>query len=737
MSRVKTDCTLQFEVTECGAAALCTVLKYYGKYVSLAELRSTCKVGRDGISMKKIAVGSEKYGLISKAFKRDRRFLESESASLPCILWWDKNHFVVFEGIENGYAYIANPANGRERLTLQEFDEHYSGFCLELKKTDSFVEGGEKPNPYRIIVPFCKRYFLLLTCTFLFGLLTAVPVVIYAGASQEFVNEFLEQGRIYFGLPIIWILSLAVLLDAFLSWISLILFRRLQIVFSRDSSLSVFSRILSLDYKYFSQRIVGELANRISVSLELPNILINQVLAFLVGMGRSLIIFVVAFIISPWLVLLVLATICLNLGVSYVILSLQKDDIRVRALSDGEAQGVSMQAINQIEIIKGNSSEFTLLGYWQESFTKVVRENQIIGYLNAYSSTTSNASTFLLKILTLIIGGILIIEGNLSLGQLVAFQLLEGQISAPIKLIPTITSQYQQLTGLISRIADVFDGPIDPYLGLASVSNAGLKHSAPIGQIIKKDAAIPNLNAITFDSVSFSYDGSDNYLIKDVSFELTSGKHYAFVGTSGCGKSTVIRLLVGLIVPNVGDIKYDDKDWIEFGTNNLRNAIKYVPQEPFMFNASIKQNISMFDPDYSDSDIWEALRLANIDREVGAYPDGIYHHIRDNGSDLSGGQRQRLELARAILRKPKLLILDEATSSLDVDSERRVLSNLLQSGTTVVSAAHRLTSAIKSDFVYVFDQGSLIENGSPSSLLENKDSIFSELYASEFGGASK
>ena len=735
---VKTDCTLQFEMTECGAASLSIILKYFGKYVTLADLREACCIGRDGSSAKKILLGAKKYGLEGKVLKIDKTELLSSIFS-PSILFWNNNHFLVYEGSSSTDVYLSDPAEGRRKISISDFEKQYSGFCIILKPSQSFTKGGYIPSIFTFLTPYLGYYKFTIVLAVLLGLASSVPTLVYAGCSQEFVNTFLQDNRIYFGLPIIWILSLAVILNALTGWLQYILLRRLQLVFTADDSLNVFKRLLSLDFGYFSQRLTGELSNRISIALQLPQLLVGQMLRFLISLVKSLTIMIVAFIVSPVLVIMIGAIVISNLLFALVLVKLRDDDNRMLALDTGKSIAVSLQAINQIESIKSSGIEIDFIRRWQEKFIPVVRQNQLLGKFNSYSSTLSSSSGFLLNVLTVIIGGLLIISGKMSLGELVAFQLLQSQVVAPISLIPQVTGQYQQLVGSVSRLADIYDGPSDKFSTLflteKNQDKLSLLHNSNSGRT-ENSHFYNSQSDLIISSLNFSYDGSQNYFLKNINLKIESSKHYAFVGSSGSGKSSLIKLIVGLYQPTSGSLCYGNQPITDIRPQTFKQIFGYVPQDPFIFNGTFRDNLTLFNDSFSDSDIWQACRLAQIDNEISFYPDTLNHFVRDGGSDLSGGQRQRIEIARALLRKPSFLILDEATSALDESAEKAIINSVLKSGTTVISAAHRMASALASDFVFVFDSGSLIESGPPNDLLLTTTSRFYELCQADLTLAS-
>lgn len=730
---VQTDCTLQFEMTECGAASLSIVLKYYGKFITLADLRKACCIGRDGSSAKKILIGASKYGLEGKVYKLSTEETLS-SLDLPLILFWNNNHFLVLEGVIKNEVYLSDPAEGRRMVTINEFQDLYSGFCIALFPSSEFKKGGFIPSPFSFLLPYLKSYSNIILLATLLGLVSSIPTLIYAGSSQEFVNTFLQEGRVYFGLPIIWILSLGISLNALVAWLGYLLLRRLQLVFLKDSSLNIFERLLSLEFGYFSQRLTGELSNRISIALQLPQILIGQLLRFAISLSKSLIIMCIAVFVSPLLVFMIGFIVLANISFTLYLLNIRKDDNRMLALDTGKATAISLQSITQIESIKSSGIEFDFIRRWQEKFIPVVRQNQLLGQFNSYSNTVSSSSSFLLNVLTVIVGGLLIVSGKMSLGELVAFQLLQGQVVAPITLIPQISGQYQLVIGSLARLADIYDCPTDQFSALLNQTISSKDSSdingklTPLSNQIIEQIPIRNLS---ISNLNFSYDGSDNYFLKNISLDLENSKHYAFVGSSGSGKSTLIKIIVGLYRPTNGHIRYNGHLLSEIDNRSIKRSLGYVPQDPFVFNGTIKENLTLFNEEVADSDVWAACKIAQISNHIALYPDTINHYVRDGGSDLSGGQRQRIEIARVLLRDPSFIILDEATSALDESTEKSIIKSVLSNGTTVISAAHRMASAIMSDYVFVFDSGSILEQGSPNELMSDTSSRFYQLCKSD------
>jgi ATP-binding cassette subfamily B protein len=338
------------------------------------------------------------------------------------------------------------------------------------------------------------------------------------------------------------------------------------------------------------------------------------------------------------------------------------------------------------------------------------------------ASIAAGGSSFLLSALIITFGGLLIIAGKLSLGSLVAFQFLQGQLIAPISTLPQLNATLQQLIGDLGRLDDLKNSSDDPLVRSFAIStdditsdNADLHSDSTNQNATDNNARL--LGAIELRGINYRFDSISPPFIADLDLSIAAGSQLAIVGGSGSGKTTLIRLLAGLYQPSAGELLFDGRPWQQHGDAVMRRSLAYVPQQVFMFNASIQDNITLWRPGYSLRDLEEAARDANVLETITAQPEAFQRTLRDNGSDLSGGERQRLELCRALLRKPSILLLDEATSALDNATQSQVLDTFARRGLTVISVAHRLDAALRSDQVLVMQAGKVIERGSPQQLL--------------------
>ena len=716
--RVKTKTRIQFEALECGAASLATILDYFGRYEKLSDLRVACGVNRDGSSAGQILKASRTYGLIAKGFRMEASTLR-DSGQFPCIVFWGFNHFLVVEGFEEETVYLSDPAQGRYRIGFDEFRTNFTGIVLQLEPDKSFVrDTSKKKGP--LIFTFLPKLLPYKTSLVLLagiGASQAFCTVFIAGLSSTYVDSFLMNRRLYFGVPIIWLLFLGATSWLALLAIQFLLLRRIELSLSKRITANLFRKLFQNPFNFFESRFQGELASRLVLGMETTQIVVADFLRFCTQAWASLLVLGVAFIVSPQLSSIFLLIAVGNMLLNWYLTELRSDSNRKLSIDQGKAYGKSLSGINNMEGLKASGLELEFLSQWQATFGNVVIQRQTLGQQMAWSTVSSTTSIFLLRILVIAIGGLLIINGNMTLGALVAFQFLQSELVGPINELPSITRQFQQLIGDIGRIEDLKDNPYDPLVG--SFASGSSLPSASSNISLTGDIEIKDL--------SFSFDAGKTYYMQNLNFTMFSGQQVSLVGGSGSGKSTLIKLLAGLISPSNGTILFDNKSMLEEDIQIIRNNLALVPQKAFIFNGTVRENLTLWDPSFNDDDIFSAAEDAQILHLILGHKDGLSRVLRDNGSDLSGGERQRLELCRALLRNPKILLLDEATSALDNITQANFLKALRKKGITVISIDHRLEAALTSDMVVVMEKGAIVESGQPKNLLLN-NGYFSKLH---------
>lgn len=569
-----------------------------------------------------------------------------------------------------------------------------------------------------ILITYKKGFSLLIPIS----LAVTIPTLIIAGCSSQFIDGYLLNVRDNFAIPIAWILLIGTLVMITLLAIQSIVLVRVEAFIIKSASVSIFKRIFSLPYSYFAVNPSGETAGRIGLALQVGQQLVTQVTGFTIVLIRAAIILAFSLIISTQLTLLSATLLVINVAISFYIASKREVANRELAVNKGLAEGEGLNAVANIESIKASALESEFFQSWATIFGKSVNQQQNQSFYNAVGSMISTVSSFLLQTTVIILGGFLILEGNLSLGSLVGFQFLLSTIITPINQIPQLVSALQTLSGLSGRISLLFEEQTESYVKSLSSDKSRAE----------KVTAEKLEGSINLRSIDFNYPGSETNLFSNINVEIPSGKHLAIVGGSGSGKSTLIKMIAGLYHPTQGVIEFDGKDWVEHPDLKLRQSIAYVPQEMFLFSDTLKNNISLWDPRFTSNDCYEAATMALMQKEIDSYPLGIQRKLNDNGSDLSGGQKQRIEIARALVRKPTIMLIDEGTSALDDYTEKAVMKNIKSIDTTLVTVAHRMHSAEISDYVIVLDKGNIVQEGRPDQL-RNQPGRYSELLKAEEG----
>ena len=720
--RVKAQTVLQYEATECGAASLATILRYYGRIVPLPQLRRECGVNRDGSNAQRVLLAARNYGLETKAYRCSGEQLVLQG-QFPCIVFWGFNHFLVLEGFDQKYAYVSDPAQGRVRMLKGEFFDQFTGVVMEFSPGPEFKRGGHDESPLwmlpGLLLPYRRQVLSLL----LVASILLIPNLLVAGLTSSFISDFLQEERLYFGIPIVWLLGFSCVLWLILLVVQFVLLRRLELLLSKKLTVDLFEKLFSVPWAFFQVRMGGELASRMLLGMRITQVVVARLLRFVVTIWAALLLMVVTCLISFWLTALVAFLLVFNLLFNWWLTARRYDANRKLAIEQGKAQGRALQGINSIETLKASGLEFDFLSQWQGNFGSVVEQNQLLGAQLAWSSISASSATLLLQALVITVGGLLIIDGRISLGLLVSFQFLQAQLVAPISTLPQLSSTLQRLIGNLGRLMDLTTTADDPHVrsfeAARSVGNGGI------------DTEDRLQGRITLEGVAYGFNAVDPPFIPAIDLDVPAGSRLALVGSSGSGKTTLIRMLAGLVDPIQGQILFDGKNWDQLDDQVVRGSIAYVPQQVFVFNASLRDNITLWNPDFTDEDLNAAAADAQLLELVNSQPEAFQRQLRDNGSDLSGGERQRLEICRALIRRPSILLLDEATSSLDNVTQRRVIDAVQKRGITVVSCAHRLDAALSSEQVLVLAHGKVVERGHPDDLLANPDGAFTKLVAAE------
>jgi ABC-type bacteriocin/lantibiotic exporter with double-glycine peptidase domain len=710
--RVTTPTVLQYEAVECGAASLKIVMGYLGKVLPLSELRERCGISRDGVTAVQLKRAALSYELEVKGFRCPATHLVTKG-NFPCIIFWNFNHFLVLEGFDkHRKAFLSDPASGRRTVRWEEFETSFTGVVLELRPGAEFKAGGIEPSLYRWAPSLLAPFRSLLPWILFISVTGALPELFIAGATSQFIDGFLQQSRENIAIPVIWITVTAVIVLIALLNLQKLLLRNLSSLLLRRISSLIYVSLFSLPYRYFVQRMRGEVATRLMLPFAVVQLSVTGVVDFLLSLGSGLLALVVGLLISPWLSLLTIAITGGNSALTLWIRERRKGDNYKLALVQSKATGIGMYVIQCIESIKASGLENESFTQWSGEFNEALSELQKQSLAGALVGLIGTTSGFLLRCTMIMVGGLLIILGQLTLGELMAFQFLMGMIEAPLQRLNLLTSQLQQLDGEVGRMNDIIDTDVDPLVRSFQFSDPSPKDGK---NSVTKERKLDG--SLELKNLGFQFSSTTPLMFGGLNLKLSPGGHLAIVGGSGSGKSTLLRMLAGLYLPTQGRVLYDGRDWLDWDDPTLRASIALVSQDVFLFPASLESNLTLWDPRFNSSQAIKALGDAGLLEDLGG-AGALSLHLGEAGGNLSGGQRQRVEIARALLREPTLLLLDEATSALDERRERQILDTIKRKPCTLITVAHRLYGAQISDMVLVLDQGEPVELGHPHDLAE-------------------
>lgn len=708
--RVKTPTVLQMEAVECGAAALGIVLSYYNQIVPLAELRQACGVSRDGVTAANVLKAARNYGMVAKGFKKSLESLPQ--LRFPFIVFWHFNHFLVVEGFDKDRVYLNDPAVGPRRVSYQEFDEGYTGIVLVMEPGEEFQPGGQKPSLTLALASRLRSSVGALLYCILASFLLVLPSLVIPAFSQIFVDNVLMGSRPDWLPYLLFGMMITVCLQGFLTLLQLQYLRGLKIKLSVSLSSRFVWHVLRLPVSFYAQRFAGEISNRIRLNDDVADVLSGRLTITVISAFMVIFFAIAMFQYDVVLTLIVIFFAVVNvLTLQWV--SRQRVDANLRLVQEyGKASGIAIAGLQSMETLKASGLESDFFARWVGYYTKAINAQQELGLINRILGLLPTFLSALTAASLLMIGGWRVINGSLSIGMLVAFQLLMQSFQQPVNRLVQFGSTLQTLQGNLQRLDDVLTNEVDPQLqeqedSLPPPSSFRL-HPSPFS---------PRLHGyIDLKELTFGYSPLEPPLIENFSLSIKPGQRIAFVGGSGSGKSTLAKVIAGLYDAWSGEIFFDGIPRSEVPRSVLTNSIAVVEQDILLFAGTIRENLTLWDTTVPDRALHRACQDAAIHEVILSIPGGYDAQLLEGAVNLSGGQRQRLEIARALVNNPSILIMDEATSALDTETEKMIDQKLRQRGCTCLIVAHRLSTIRDADEIIVLERGKVVQRGTHEEL---------------------
>ncbi len=701
----RTPTVLQMEAVECGAAALSMMLGYYGRYVPLAELRQACGVSRDGVTAANVLKAARHYGLIAKGFKKG---LESvKQLSPPFIVFWNFNHFLVVDKFGPKQVYLNDPALGPRKVSYSDFDEGYTGVVLTLEPGETFRVGGDRPSALRGLKSRLQSSLGALAFCTLAGFLLVLPTLALPAFSRVFIDNILLAKRLDWLPYVLFGMGLTVLLQALLTALQLRYLRSLKVKLSVGMASRFVWHVLRLPVEFYAQRFAGEISDRIDINDTVASVLSGPLTTTLISLVMIVFYAIAMLQYDIPLTLLVIAFAATNVMVLQWVARSRTDANRRLIQAYGKSSGVAIAGLQSIETLKASGLESDFFARWVGYYTKAINAQQSLEFTNRLLGLLPSLLSTLTTLSLLILGGWRVIHGNLSIGMLVAFQILMISFQSPVNSLVSFANTLQTLQGNLERLDDVLENTIDP--ALADAENIAPRQPNP-------HPSARLTGAIDIRDLSFGYSPLDAPLIENFSLSIKPGQRIAFVGGSGSGKSTLVKVIAGLYPPDSGEVRFDGQLRQTIPRSIITNSIAMVEQDILLFAGSIRDNLTLWDSTLSDAQIQRACQDADIEETILSLPYGYDAVLLEDGQNLSGGQRQRLEIARSLVNNPSILIMDEATSALDSETEKIIDQNLRRRSCTCLIVAHRLSTIRDADEIVVLERGQVVQRGTHDQL---------------------
>ena len=696
---------MQMEAVECGAASLAMILAYYGKWLPLEQVREACSVSRDGSSMKNILLAAKTYGLEPSAYKVSA---EDLSGMEPAIIHWNFEHFVVFKGMRKGKAYLNDPGIGPVEIPMDEFRRSFTGVAMTFELTDHFQPSGHPTSIFSYIKHNLSGANEAFWLTFIFTLLLAVVTLTLPLLTRVFFDEILSGRNAQWATVFFCLMAALALFNFIVTLWQQRYSKRIAGQLALRGNINYLRHLLRLPMSFFAMRFVGDLQQRQRLNETITHSLVEVLAPQAINVMLLVLYFILMLSYNYVLTMIGVAAALVNLAVVHHYAGQRLNMVRSTQQSMGKYYSATVSCLENIESIKAAGAEEGFFQYWSGLWSRMFNKQREMRIQQSEMSLLPTLTSNLLTMAVLLVGAWYILQGDLSVGMLMAFQGFMTAFMAPVEKIVNAGQQLLEMRSQIERVDDVMKYPEDQH--------ADGEHSEE-GKL---------LGELELRDVTFGYNRTQPPLIDHFNLHLRAGESVAFVGSSGCGKSTLAKLISGLYKPWSGEILFDGRPIESISSDELTNSIAVVDQNIVLFDDTLSQNIRMWDQSIEDFAILMACSDAQVHSDIMNRPEGLATKVVRGGKNFSGGQCQRFEIATALAREPMILIMDEATSALDPTTEDLVMRHIREMGITQIVVAHRLSTIRDCDHIIVMDAGHVVQQGTHEQLMQ-QDGLYRQL----------
>jgi NHPM bacteriocin system ABC transporter, peptidase/ATP-binding protein len=697
----KVPVIMQMEALECGAACLAMVLAYYQKWVPLEQVRLDCGVSRDGSNMKNMYLAGKHYGFEVHGYRMEVENLKKD-VTFPCIIHWDFNHFVVLNGFKGNKAIINDPARGIVSIPMEQLDELFTGMVLTFTPGESFIPSGKRKSTLEFArkrlngaAPAVAFVVLTSIITYLFGVIN--PVM-----SRIFFDRIINGQAPSWFYPFISAMVILGFFQIVVLWAQTIYSLKINGKMAIEGNASYMWKVLRLPMGFFSQRLIGDILHRRDANASIAGTLVNTLAPLVMNSVMMIFYLVIMIRYSVVMTMVGVTSLVINLILARYISKKRINLTRVQLRDKGKLASATLAGISMTETIKSSGAEDGFFRKWSGYQASVNRQQVRFTTLNACVGIIPQLLSSVCNYLVLFLGVWLAMDGKFTLGMITVFQGILVSFMEPAMTMISAGQTIQEMRTEMERVEDVMENPDDPALCY--------------GKDIEDEDFSKLKGDVELKNVTFGYSRLGKPTIEDFSMHLKPGSRIAVVGASGCGKSTVTKLIMGLYQPWKGEILFDGKPISDIPRCIFTGSVTMVDQDIVLFEDTISNNIRMWDKTIEDFEIILAAKDAQIHDEILQIPGGYQAKLTENGKDLSGGQRQRLEIARALAEDPSIIIMDEATSALDAKTEYDLVKAVKDRGISCIVVAHRLSTIRDCDEIIVLNKGRIVEHGTHEEL---------------------
>jgi len=676
----------QSEAAECGLASIAMVANHYGHKIDLSTLRSRYNVSFKGANLQQLMQLAEQLNMVGRALKLELD--ELKNLKTPCILHWDMNHFVVLKKVSRQSITILDPAVGERVVPMTEVDTSFTGIALELTPTSEFKKKDERAK-LGITAFWTRIDGLKLSLVKLFVLSLILQLLMLA--APYYTQTVVDEVLVSFDKPLLVVLALgfglvmlvSVITETFRSWVVL----HLSSTMSVQMATNLMRHLVHLPMHYFDKRHMGDVVSRFDSLSSIRDLFTNKIVEGVIDGLMSIVVLVMMFLYDVRLALVVLGVVVLYALIRFALYRPVHQLTESSIVAGAAEQSNFMETVRGMQSIKLFGQQTQRLNLWQNKYTEAVNQGYRLGKWHISCQTINGVLFGVENILVVYLAALAVMEGSMSVGMLFAFMAYKTQFT-------------NRMSGLIGNLIDIkmtslhLDRLAD--IALTEKENEGIEHQF---QDITGQLSITNL--------SFRYADNEPALFENLNLAVNAGDNIAIIGLSGTGKSTLLKLMLGLLPVNSGNIEVDGIDIKHLGIRHYRQQIASVMQDDQLMSGTLAENISFFDPQMKMQRVTEAATIAGIHNDISQMNMGYNSLVGDMGSALSGGQKQRLLLARALYRQPKILFLDEATSHLDIELEQHVNQAIQQLSMTRIIIAHRPETIRSADTIYELREGKM------------------------------